>query len=356
MNRRDLIKAMAAIPVLSSLAFAQKKQMKNKLIKPKRLQPGDNVALISPAGIVSPENLEKAITNIKDLGFIPRPGRHVSKTFQFLAGTDDERLEDLHWAFADKGIKAVWCIRGGYGTTRILPKINYSLIKSHPKILIGYSDITALTNAVYQKTGLVTFHGPGASSNYSEYTKNNVLAILTGQKTGTKILGSVDNAANSNPSYHTFTIRPGKCRGQLIGGNLALISAMGGTPFGLRDTKGKILFLEDVNEPPYKVDRMLTQLRQMIDMRELAGIGLGIFLDSSLSRRTEETVENTTPPEPLKNPLVDVLNDRLGDLGIPVIYGLSFGHIRDQMTLPIGIKAELDTENATVTLLEDAVS
>ncbi len=230
------------------------------------------------------------------------------------------------------------------------PNIDYNLIRKNPKIIIGYSDITALLLAIHQNTGLVTFHGPGGSSTYSDYAQNHALNVLMNPTAPYKIEVSADNKANESSLFKTEVITKGKARGRLIGGNLSLLVALAGTSSALKNTKGKLLFIEDVNEPPYKVDRMLTQIRQTIDMQQLAGIALGIFEDGSSRRRPASDT-----PQPPQTTLMDVLKDRLGDLSIPVIYGLSFGHIRDQFTLPIGVEAELDTENATMTFLETGV-
>jgi muramoyltetrapeptide carboxypeptidase len=248
----------------------------------------------------------------------------------------------LHQAFGDREIKAVWCVRGGYGATRFLPDLDFKLIEKNPKIFIGYSDITALHLAIHQNTGLVTFHGPVAASTFSDYTKNHMAGVLINPSAPYKIELSPVNIAKESNLFKTETITRGKCRGKLIGGNLSLLAAMAGTDFALRDTKGKILFIEDIGEQPYRIDRMLTQLKQTIDLRQLAGIALGVF-------------EDCNPKDMTSQSLIEVFRDRLGNLGIPVIYGLSFGHIRDQFTLPFGIEAEMDTETATMTFLESAV-
>lgn len=240
-------------------------------------------------------------------------------------------------------MRGIWCIRGGDGAPRILPEVDFELIRKNPKVFVGYSDITALHVAIHQRCGLVTFHGPVGISRFSDYTKNHVLNVLTKPTAPYKIALSEANKANPSPLFKTVVVTPGKARGRLIGGNLSLLSALAGTPWALENLKGKILFIEDVEEQPYRVDRMLTQLRQSADLRSLAGVALGVF---------EDCVPKETKPSP---PLIEFIKDRLGDLGIPVIYGLSFGHIRDQFTLPVGIEAELDTEAATMTLIETAV-
>lgn len=343
MKRREILKGLAAVPILAGSVFGKFKQKeKVKIIKPKRLKTGDTVAVIAPASGLSRESFDQALKNLESLGLKTKVGKSARGNKGFLAATDKERLDDLHSAFADKEISAVWCVRGGYGAARLLPFINYELICKNPKILIGYSDITALHLAIFQKTGLITFHGPVAASELSDYTKNHVVNVLMKPSAPYQIGLSEYNKTQESNLFKTETITPGKCRGRLFGGNLSLLSALAGTPFALRDLKGKILFIEDVGEQPYRVDRMLTQLRQSLDLRSLAGIALGIFEDCN--PRTKNTQS-----------LSEVVKDRLGDLGIPVIYGLSFGHIRDQFTLPVGIEAELDTTNTTLTLLENSV-
>ena len=355
MNRRDLLKSIAAFPILATAAFGEKSVKKEKIIKPKRLKSGDTVGLIAPAGYADDAEYQRAVQNLEGLGFKVKPGKNVRKRYLYLGGTDKERVEDIHWAFQDPEVKVVWTLRGGYGITRLLPDLNFDLIRKNPKIVIGYSDITALLVAIHQNTGLVTFHGPGGSSNYSDYTKSHVLNVLTNPSSPYKVEISENNKARDDQAYKTQTITKGKARGKLIGGNLTLLSVMCGTKFQLADTKGKILFIEDVNEPPYKIDRMLTQLRQVIDMKQLAGIACGVFTENNRRPNPAETPQPPPTNEPPETTVIDVIKDRLSDLGIPVIYGLSFGHIREQFTLPIGIEAEFDTENATMTFLESGV-
>lgn len=344
MKRRELLKALAAFPFLAGTVFGQSKRAKKiKIIKPKRLKKGDTVAVVAPAGSVGEEAVEKSLQNLESLGLKAKVGGNARVVNGFLAGTDRQRLDDLHAAFADKEVSAVWCVRGGYGATRLLPDIDYDLIRKNPKILLGYSDITALHLAIWQKTGLVTFHGPVSSSDLSNYSRDHLVNVLMNPSAPYKIELSADQKAQESILYKTETITGGKCRGRLVGGNLSLVAALAGTAFALGDLKGRILFLEDVGEQPYRIDRMLTQLRQSADLASLAGIALGVFADSE--RRSDNTQS-----------LLDVLRDRLGDLRIPIVYGLSFGHVRDKFTLPVGVEAELDASAATLTLLESAVA
>ena len=344
MNRRDILKGLAALPVLTSPAFGKMRRVnKSKIIKPKRLKAGDTVAVIAPASGLTPESFDNALRNLESLGLKPKVGKSARGVKGFLSATDKERLDDLHQAFSDKEIAGVWCVRGGYGAGRLLPAIDYDLIRKNPKVLIGYSDITALHLAISQATGLVTFHGPVAASELTGYTKTHVANVLVNPSTPYKIELSEYNKTQESNLFKTETITGGKARGRLVGGNLSLLAALAGTPYALREMKGKILFIEDVGEQPYRIDRMLTQLRQGLNLGSLAGIALGVFEDCN--PRTKDTQS-----------LQDVVKDRLGDLRVPVVYGLSFGHIRDQFTLPVGIEAELDATNATLTFLETGVS
>ena len=346
MERRDILRGAAALPFLTlntteNVAITVEKR--KKIIKPKRLKKGDTLGVIAPSSSLPPHVVERAIKNLEGLGFKLKIGKNCRNQRGYLAGTDAERLEVLHWAFSDPEVDAIWCIRGGYGATRLLPHIDYKLIKKHPKILIGYSDITALHVAIFQQTGLVTFHGPVGTSDQTDYTKQHVLDVLMNPTYPYKVELSAENQAKTSNLFKTEVISAGKCRGQLIGGNLSLLSAMAGTPYALRDLKGKILFMEDIDERPYRVDRMLVQMLQSHNFKELAGIGLGVFEGCN-----PKTDENSLS-------LMDTFKDLLGGLGIPVFYGLSFGHISNQFTLPVGIEAELDTEGGTLTFLETGV-
>lgn len=346
MNRRDLLKAMAMIPFGAASLFGQRRQASRaaRIIKPKRLRTGDTVAIIAPSSGVSAETFDRAVEKIRSLGFQTKEGANARKINGFLAGTDAERLADLHRAFADKSVDAVFCVRGGYGASRFLPQINYELIRRNPKIFVGFSDITALHLAISQRTGLVTFHGAGAASINSDYTQKHLLDVLMNPVSRYKIESSAYNQSQEANTYKTEIIRAGKTSGRLIGGNLSLLAALAGTPFGLKSLRGKLLFIEDVNERPYRLDRMLTQLRQSADFRGVSGIAVGICDGCDVPR---DDINTQTA--------ADVFRERLSDLGVPVIYGLSFGHIREQFCLPVGIRAEMNTADSSVTLLEPAV-
>jgi muramoyltetrapeptide carboxypeptidase len=306
--------------------------------KPRCLAPGARVALIAPAGPLSEERLQRALTNLSALGYRVHEGKALRRRCGYLAGEDAERLQDLHWAFTDPDIEAVWCARGGYGATRLLPSVDFRRIARYPKPFIGYSDITALHIAIGQQAGLVTFHAPGISAELPLETLQHLRNVLVAPQVPYTLQASV-LAADPAPT----TIYPGKARGVLIGGNLSLLAALVGTPFQ-PSFRGKVAFIEEVGEQPYRIDRLLTQLLQATDLRKAAGIALGTFVDCA-------------PKEPeFSLSLSETLSLCLKPLGIPVVYGLPFGHMPEQAILPYGVRAELDAEAQTLTLLEPACS
>jgi muramoyltetrapeptide carboxypeptidase len=317
--------------------------MSPKILKPNRLQIGDTIGVIAPSSALPEHVLNRALTNLQNLGFKLKEGKHIRAMRGYLAGTEQQRLEDIHNMFADPTVKGIWCLRGGYGAARLLPDLDFKLIKKNPKVFIGYSDITALHVAIADKTGLVTFHGPVGTSDYNDYTLNHVKNVLMTPVAPYKIELSEENLKKESNLFKTEVISAGKGRGRLTGGNLSLLSSAAGTPFASKSFAGKIVFMEDIDERPYRVDRMLTQLLQSSDLKKAAGIALGVF-DGCNPNKDENSLS-----------LMECFQDRLGNLGIPVLYGLSFGHISHQFTLPMGIEAELDTDNKILTFLETAV-
>ena len=292
------------------------------------LMPGAKVGLICPGSPITQEKLETAIENIRSLGFIPDHTPKVLLQKGYLAGSDLDRLTDLHDMYRRQDIDAVWCIRGGYGCTRLLPHIDYSLIRANAKPLIGYSDVTALLNAIHQKTKSPCYHGPVASSTLTNYARKCLLPVIHTQYPVT--------IQNHTAEQETSILYPGIAQGKLAGGNLSLIAALQGTPFEIH-SKNKLVFIEEVGEKPYRIDRMLTQLLDSGFFNNVKGIILGQFVDCD-SNSTDSLS------------LLEVLTDRLTPLKIPTIYGFSFGHIDDQCTFPIGMKAALNTSKQIVTL------
>jgi muramoyltetrapeptide carboxypeptidase len=312
------------------------------LYKPPALGPGSVIGLIAPGSPLTPERIAKAVANLQAMGFKVRKGAHLAEKYGYLAGTDEQRLADLHWAFRDPEIDAVWCARGGYGCGRLLPKLDFDLIGRHPKVFIGYSDVTALHLPIQERTGLVTFHGPVAAGEFPPTVVDQLKTTLTGSKARQTISLTSPALTRKDPEDKAFVIRSGKASGPLTGGNLSLLAAMAGTPYGPSYAR-KIVFLEDVEEEPYRIDRMLTQLFQATDLAKAAGIALGIFTDC-----------RPDGPEPSLS-LAETLRLCLGSRSMPVLYGLPFGHITDHMTLPYGLRAELDTQKGTLVIAEAAV-
>lgn len=320
--------------------------MKNpRLIIPKRLKKGDTVGLIAPAGIITTQKLEDTKKVLNQLGYKTLYTKNVLLKKGYLAGEDKEKLEDLHFMFKSDEVNAILCIRGGYGTMRLLSDIDYDLIARHPKILIGYSDITALLLAIYKKTGMFGFHGVVGTSAFTEYTLNNFSSILT-DVSETKIIHSFPPHPDSDEAYLPYILNRGKAQGRLIGGNLALLAALMGTPFE-PDFEDKIVFIEDIDEAPYRIDRMLTQLLLSGKLQKAAGIVLGVFNACDLNREDLSSKNSLS--------LKQVITDRLSSLKIPIMYGFSFGHIQNQAIFPVGIYAEMNTESFTIHLLEPSV-
>lgn len=316
-----------------------------KLIRPRVLHTGDTVGLITPSSYVSdPDRLALAERTVRYFGLVPKFGKNVRKREGYLGGTVEERLEDLHDAFRDAEVKAVFAIRGGYGASQLLDRIDYDLIRSHPKIFLGYSDITALHLAIQKQTGLVTFHGPITLSRFTQFTQ----ACFRRALFETEPLGRVSNPPDSDPlrPEHTLrTVRHGKARGALIGGNLTLVSTTMGTPYEI-ETRGRIVFLEDVDEQPYSIDRMLTQLRLAGKLSSAAGVIFGECEDCR-PRDYKPSYESTLS-------LGEVVDEILAPLPVPVLSGLTIGHTDDQLTLPLGLMTTLDADKGDLIIEESA--
>lgn len=350
MNRRSFFKqtglGMAAIGLPASKILAEMPETKPfgkpHLTKPPRLREGATVGLIAPASPISDEKYQKAVENLTRLGFVIREGKSLRARNGHLAGADAERLADLHWAFSDPEVEAVWCVRGGYGCTRLLPGVDFGLIRRNAKPFIGYSDVTALHLAIGKKTGLVTFHGPVGASDYTDFTLNHFRRVLMLPSPRHEIALPGEGDILLGDEYRPEIITAGRAEGRLTGGNLSLLAALVGTPF-CPSFRGKIVFIEEVGEQPYRVDRLLTQLLQGTDLAQAAGLALGVFADCQPKREEFSLTLSAT------------LRDRLGGLGIPVVYGLPFGHISNQATLPYGTWAELDTEKGRLVLVEMGV-
>lgn len=297
------------------------------IIKPPKLRQGDLIGVISPAGPVNEQDLQPGLETLRSSGFKVRLAPHVYDNRGYLAGDDEARLEDMHSMFRDPEVKAIFCARGGYGSPRLLDKIHYALIKENPKILAGYSDITALLMAVYKKTGLITFHGPMVRDLAKNDSRNwdSLLRLL-----------STDQPQSLNLRERTALI-PGRVTGPLIGGNLSLICNLIGTPF-LPSLDRSILFIEERGEPLYRLDRMLTHLFLSGQLKHLSGLVAGQFEDCG-----DKTAIN------------DILINIVSDFRIPLATGLQVGHGPENTALPLGLMAELNTERMSLSIMETCV-
>jgi muramoyltetrapeptide carboxypeptidase len=263
----------------------------------------------------------------------------------YFSATDEERAADLNEMFERQDVQGIMCARGGYGCARILPFLDYELIENNPKPLIGFSDVTALHYAIFKNCNLVTFHGPVSISSFSSFSVRNFENVLINPTFELELLNST-TGNNYNP-YGITVISEGITQGELIGGNLSIVASLIGTEYDV-DYSGKIILLEEFIEEPYRIDRMLTQMIQAGKFEDAAGIALGVFKLCEPDKTKPSFIGSFT--------LMEVLRDRLGNLGIPVIYGLSFGHVVDKFTLPVGVNVELNTETQQLKLLESAVT
>jgi muramoyltetrapeptide carboxypeptidase len=347
MNRRDLLRTGIAATVAGAMSFGpvSAAARNGEARKPKRLAAGNTVGLVAPA---SPSSTDEAIRFSGDLlrsfGFKVKEGAHLYDRDQYLAGDDKDRADDVNRMFADDSVDAIFTLRGGYGTQRMLPFLDYDLIAKNPKVFIGSSDITGILIAIYEKSGLVGFHGPSAGGNYSDFALAEFRNVLMTPTQRTRI-GQAP-AIEERPGYierHNRVTRfaGGSAEGRLIGGNLTLVSTLMGTPYE-PDFRDHIVFLEDVSEAPYRIDRMLTQLWLAGKLQHAAGIVFGKFTKTDDDGNTFSVEE--------------VIHRRCAELGIPVIGGLMIGHIADKTTVPIGINARLDADAGSLELLEAAVT
>lgn len=293
-----------------------------------RLEPGDIIRLISPAGPANPDLVEVGIELLESWGLDVQLADHALDEYGYLAAPDDDRLADVNAAIADPDVKAIMTTRGGYGTTRIIDQVDFSPLHLHPKLILGYSDISALHLAAYQSTGIATLHSPmaGWGSNNTEETEESLRsAIMDGEPT---VLHRDDDEDTASIEV------PGTAEGLLFGGNLALLAAEPLNNGNLPDLSGAILFMEDVGEAPYSIDRMLTTLLRSGVLDDIAGFAIGQFTNS-------EGPDGTWTMQ-------EAMMDRLEPLGVPVLGGLKVGHGADPRVLPLGTRATLDTHTGTL--------
>ncbi|MFQ5822449.1 MAG: LD-carboxypeptidase [bacterium] len=308
------------------------------ILTPKKLEERDTIGIVGPASPMRKERLKKGIQYLKQQGYEVREGEHLNDKYGYLAGSDEDRAYDLNQMFLDPEVDAIFCTRGGYGTPRLLDLIDYDVIRKNPKIFVGYSDITALQLAIFKRTQVVTFSGPMVAVEMGKgiepFTETHFWNLLMKAEAKTRLEGH-------NGSLKI--LNKGKSEGRLIGGCLSLICSLLGTPF-LPDFKNAILFVEEIGEEPYRIDRNLTQLKLAGVLNQIKGIVFGQFHDClAQSNEPSLTIER-------------IIYDVTSDLDIPILAELPYGHVDRKYTIPIGTRVYLDAEKGYLEILEEAVA
>lgn len=341
-SRRNFIKqagiVAAGVPALFSLVNPPGDQDIGLTVFPPALMPGDKVAIVSPAGAVfDPVSVQKFEKIILDLGYKVVQGKTCSLRTGYFAGTDQERADDFMCMIKDPSVKAILCAKGGWGCARILPLLDFDIIRTNPKIICGFSDITTLLNAIWKKSNMITFHGPVGNSGWNEFSVN---AFHQAVQRGKTVLYRFDPI--NEPFGETTVYVEGKAQGHWIGGNLTVFCSLLGTPY-LPNLANTILFLEDTMEEPYSIDRMLTHLKLAGVFDKIKGIAFG--------KCTKCLAE-----EPDKAFTIEqVFTQHFSKMQIPVVTGLPIGHTERKLTIPIGCNGTLDTVGKLIQFTEKAV-
>jgi muramoyltetrapeptide carboxypeptidase len=347
-SRRQFIHTTAATAFVSSLAPparpATASPVGHSLVKPARLQPGDVIGLVDPASATwEPVDIDIVVESVSALGFKAKRGARLLNRRGYFAGTDEERAADLNAMFGDPEVKAIQCVRGGWGSARLLPLLDWATIQRNPKVVLGFSDITALVLAIHAKTGLVTFHGPNGASQWNPFNVDYFRRVLTAGEAVT--FANVKEIEEENLTVvenRVQTIRPGTARGRLLGGNLTVLTSIIGSGL-LPEFDGCVLFIEDVDEAPYRIDRMLMQLRLTGILQRARAVIWG-------------TCSKCEPDAGFGSlTITDVLNDHVKPLDVPAWQGAMIGHVDRQFTLPLGIEVEANATLGTIRMLEPAV-
>lgn len=346
MHRRAFVGTLATLPLGAALSAQQRPAgAPIAAVRPRRLSAGDTVGLVAPASATFQSvDLDIARESLEALGLKVKVGRHLMERHGYLAGADEDRAEDINGFFSDDAIRAVLPIRGGWGSARVLPHLNFDVIRRNPKIVLGYSDITALLLSIHAKAGLVTFHGPNGMGRWDAWSLDYVKRVLFNaeavtlenphQMTDRNALVQIENRVR--------TITPGAARGRLLGGNLTVLTTILGSPY-VPSWDGAILFCEDVGEDLYRVDRMFTQLKLVGALDKIRGFVFG-------------TCSECGPGEGFSSlTLEEILADHIKPLGVPAWFGAMIGHATPQWTLPVGADVEIDAAKGTITMLAPAV-
>jgi muramoyltetrapeptide carboxypeptidase len=300
--------------------------MKQLPIRPPRLEPGDTIGIVAPASPFDADLFDEGIKTLESMGYRTYVPDDLFERNGYLAGSDGHRIDIFHRLWADSKIRAIVCARGGYGSMRLLPFLDFSLIQKNPKIIFGLSDISALLSAIYSKTGLVTFHGPMITTlaNAPLETREAMIAAIS------------PHQPHKVEMNNGTKIRSGSASGRICGGNLNTLNHLMGTPFA-PDFRGHLLFLEDRGEKPYRIDRMLTQMKHADCFQNLAGLILGNFIDCG------------SPQE-----IIRIFTDAFDDVSIPIVAGCEAGHGKQNLTIPLGLEATLDADNCRLSYHQPA--
>lgn len=327
-----------SVPCLNSPSAAP------ALVLPRALKAADTLGVVSPAGATYERaTIEIALETLSAMGFKVKPSQHLAARYGHFAGTDQQRAHDLNAMFADPEVDGIFALTGGSGCTRIVDLLDYPLIQRNPKFFGGFSDITVLLNAIHQRTGLVTFHSPTASSAWNPYSLDNFRRIVMRGEATTLVNPIAEEELPTQRKFRTRTIVPGRARGRLIGGNLTVLATLAGTRHW-PNLDGAILFVEDINEYLYRLDRVFAHLRAAGAFARLAGVVLGQFTECTPGDGAFGTLT-----------LEEIFADYFGGLGIPVFSGAMIGHVAEKMTIPIGLMAEIDATRGSIRLLQPAV-
>jgi muramoyltetrapeptide carboxypeptidase len=308
-------------------------------IKPPALQPGDTIGIIAPASNIKREHLDAGCKALAKLGYKPIYLDSITEKNLYFAGSADRRARELEEMFTRDDVRAIVCARGGYGTNYLLQTLNLDNIKAHPKIFVGYSDVTSLLTYISDSTGLVTFHGPMVTKDFAH---SDGVDLPTWEAA---LTGASERKTDFGPESGAKPLVAGSAEGILYGGCLSMLAASLGTPYEIH-TEGTILFIEDVAAKPYQIDRMLMQLKLAGKLADVHGIVFGEMLECVQNKDQDYTLE-------------EVVSRLVGDLGVPVAYGLRSGHVsRRNITLPIGVRAALDVgkKEGSLRILESATT
>jgi len=348
LNRRSFIRKSGALAALSMGSYTGLTAgvgtdhiVQKPRIFPQCLKKGDLIGLVTPGSPIEKRQLDETIQKLENLGFRTYNTDSVLAEYGYFAGRDQERADELMHMFTNKEVDGIWCVRGGYGSIRILNLLDFEKIEQNPKVFVGYSDITALLTTVFEQTGLVTYHGPVGISDFNDFSVKSLEKVILNPGNQYRIPYEREDDTEDNPEFDRYTIHGGKAEGELIGGNISVLDSMIGSRFE-PNFENKIVYLEEIEEKTYRVDKMLFHLLEATTLKKAAGVVMGVFSDCNI---------NDEPRLSLRTAIEDLLRP----LGIPVSYGLSFGHINKMVTIPNGIRARMNADRNNLKLLEKTV-